>query len=227
MKIIDLTLTIKDGFMSFPGHPKVKVEEVSTFENSKKKYEEPCNGFESRLLSLSDHSGTHIDAPLHFIEGGDSASSIPLNQVVCKCFVINLEHLKEENEEITYDMLEEACNKKFLEESKAVIIKSRKGSWGDSGFFNEAAYHPSSSKWFIENGIELIGIDLANIDTNSNLKRDVHLSLLSRNILIVENLVNIDQLPTNEIFEFISAPLKIDNATGSPVRAFAILNGEE
>lgn len=226
MKIVDLTLEIYDGLQTFKNHPKISIKEESTFENSKHRYEPPCNGFESRMISMSDHSGTHIDAPLHFIAEGESTSEMQLERTIGKAYLLDVSNYKKPDERVTAEMLERAEKVQGLqiEKGNIVLVQTRKGKWGDESFFNEEAFDISAGKWFTAKQINAVGIDLPNIDSNDNMKRDVHLEVLGANIYIIENMVNLENLPRDRSFQFFAAPLKLKNATGSPVRAFAMID---
>ena len=185
----------------------------------------PCEGFESRFLEMSDHSGTHIDAPLHFIRGGNSTSEMDLSRCMGRAVCIDVTPYKGVKDEVTSDMLNQAVAAQNLvvEPDSIVIIRTRTGEWGSEGFFEEGAFHVSVGDWLIEKKVKCIGLDLANIDTHDNMSRSVHMKILPKDIYIVENLVNLDALPKNSVFEFVALPLKLKNATASPVRAIAIV----
>lgn len=223
MTIIDLTLEIYDGLKSYLSHPPIVIRPESTFENSGHRYVQPCEGFESRFLEMSDHSGTHIDAPLHFIRGGASTAEMQLDRCVGQAVCIDVTPYKGKQDEVTYDMLEEAVKAQGLtiEPNSIVLVRTRTGEWGDEGFFQEGAFHESVGDWLIEKQVKCVGLDLANIDTHDNMARSVHMKILPKNIYIVENLVNLQSLPLDRPFEFIALPLKLKNSTASPVRAIA------
>ncbi|WP_197046617.1 cyclase family protein [Oceanobacillus salinisoli] len=226
MKIIDLTLEMYDGLQSFKSHPVIEIKKQSTFENSKDRYEWPCKGFESRLITFSDHSGTHIDAPLHFIEGGESTSEMDLEKTFGEALLLDVSDFKDPNEPVTSEMLDRAEEEQGIrvEKGDIVLIRARKGQWGDTSFFQEKAFAKSAGEWLTSKKIKSVGIDLANIDVNENMKREVHLEVLGKNIYIVENLVNLNQLPNNKRFQFVALPLKLKDGTASPVRAVAYVN---
>ena len=104
MPIIDLSLEIYDGLQTFKSHPAISIKEESTFENSRHRYIEPCHGFESRMLKFSDHSGTHIDAPLHFIKGGESTSEMSLEKTMGKAYMLDVSDFKKPDEPVTAEM---------------------------------------------------------------------------------------------------------------------------
>lgn len=226
MKIIDLTLEIYDGLKSYLSHPPIVIRPESTFENSGHRYVAPCEGFESRFLEMSDHSGTHIDAPLHFIRESQSTAEMDLTRCYGDAVYLDVTPFKQSKDEVTYEMLEKAVVAQNIEvkPNDIVLVRTRTGNWGEDGFFEEGAFAASAGDWLIEKQVKCVGLDLANIDTHDNMAREVHMKILPVPIYIVENLVNLDQLPKDQHFTFSALPLKLKNSTASPVRAVAIIN---
>lgn len=229
MKIIDLTLEMKDGMSFHPSHPPLQLVEQSTFENSGHRYISPCEGFESRKILMSDHSGTHIDAPLHFIKEGPSASEMNLDRTIGQAVVLDVSPYKKTNEPVSLEMLQKAELKQKVDWSsiQILLLKTTKCVWGTDEYFKTESLAEEVIPWILDKNLKLLGIDLGNIDCDSNMKRSVHLSLLSNDIYIVENLVNLESLLPYEDIVFVGTPLKIRNATGSPIRAFAMVGDAE
>lgn len=88
-------------------------------------------------------------------------------------------------------------------------------------FKNNPGLSISAAKYLISKKVNLIGIDSPSIDLGKNSKFDVHHMLLKNNILILENLCNLEKIKKS-FFKLVVLPLKLKNATGSPVRAVAI-----
>lgn len=225
MKMIDLTLEIYDGLVSYTSHPPIAIQEESTFENSGRRYVAPCEGFESRFLRMSDHSGTHIDAPIHFIRDGESTAEMDLTKAYGDAVLLDVSSVKDSFESVTAEMLTQAEQRQGIavQAGDIVLVRTRTAKWGEGDFFAEHAFAPCAGDWLVEKQVKSIGLDLANIDVHDNMQREVHLKLLSVPIYIVENLVNLEQLPVNKRFTFIALPLKLKNATASPVRAVAFV----
>ncbi|KOY84145.1 cyclase family protein [Lysinibacillus macroides] len=225
MKIIDLTLEIFDGLVSYTSHPPIAIQAESTFENSGHRYTAPCEGFESRFLRMSDHSGTHIDAPIHFIRDGESTAEMDLTKTYGAAVVLDVSSIKAPYEPVTADILTKAEQRQGItvQPGDIVLVRTRTAQWGEGDFFAEHAFATCAGDWLLEKQVKCIGLDLANIDVHDNMKREVHLKLLSAPIYIVENLVNLEQLPLHERFTFMALPLKLKNATASPVRAVAFI----
>ena len=209
MKLIDLSLEIYDGLRSYTSHPPIAIAEESTFENSGHRYVAPCEGFESRMLKMSDHSGTHIDAPLHFMRDGESTAEMDLSKAYGEAILLDVSDFKDPFQAVTREMFEEAEKRQGItvQPNDIVLTRTRKLSWGEGSFYEEHAFAPCAGDWLVEKQVKCIGLDLANIDIHDNMMREVHLKLLSVPIYIVENLVNLHQLPLNERFTFMALPL--------------------
>ncbi|MHB1654211.1 MAG: cyclase family protein [Desulfitobacteriaceae bacterium] len=225
MQIVDLTLELSDGLKTYASHPALEIKDASTFASSRGRYIPPCNGFASKWLGLSDHSGTHIDAPSHFVENGDSIDQIPVEKLMGTAIMLDCSH-KKPDELVTAYMLEEAEKRQglYVESEDIVLVRTYEGLWGDDGFFKAKSFSEDAARWFAEKEVAIVGLDLANADESSNMARPVHLTLLSQSILIIENLCNLDQLPIHSRFTFICTPLRLKGATASPIRALALLD---
>ncbi|MET0960887.1 MAG: cyclase family protein, partial [Psychrobacillus psychrotolerans] len=181
MKLIDLSLEIYDGLRSYTSHPPIAIAEESTFENSGHRYVAPCEGFESRMLKMSDHSGTHIDAPLHFMRDGESTAEMDLSKTHGEAVLLDVSDFKDPFHAVTREMLEDAEKRQgiIVQPNDIVLTRTRKLAWGEGSFYEEHAFAPSAGDWLVEKQVKCIGLDLANIDIHDNMMREVHLKLLS------------------------------------------------
>ena len=106
-QIIDLTYKIEEGMLTFaaPWHPPVSIKQMGRLN---------IEGRESRKISFGTHTGTHIDAPLHFIQDGITIDQIPLEKLIGDVTIIDFSNLLK-NQAITKEMLEEKpLSKKIL-----------------------------------------------------------------------------------------------------------------
>jgi arylformamidase len=222
MKIIDLTLPLYDGLQSFPGHPKVTVLDFVTHSFSAPRYTAPCRGYASKLIMMSDHGGTHLDAPFHFFEDGMTIDEVPLERTVGDAVFIDVSD-KKHGKAITAAMLEKRLKKDKSEvrPGDIVLIRAWDGEWNGAGFHSTAGLDISAARWITEHKVKAVGVDLSNADTTSDMSRPAHLQLLGNAIGIMENLVNFDKLSQKRFF-FAGIPLKIKGLSGSPIRAIAI-----
>jgi kynurenine formamidase len=228
MKIIDLTCPL--DFKYTPLHPIVKDVEAT------RKYTLKKDGYNITQMKIFTHSGTHIDVPFHMIENGKKLDEIPLENFFGNAIVLNTP--KDELGEITAKDLEEALEKSKLEiyPGEMVLINTNWGKYyieetKDSLYLAEK--HPGllidAAEWLVKKKIKLVGIDVFSIrhpklaPKITGIKPErVHTILLSNDILIVEQLVNLDKIANKKVKAcFIPLPLK--NMDGSPVRALAFL----
>ena len=98
-QVIDLTYLINDKMITYPApwHPKVSIKQLARIE---------VEGRETRKIIIGTHTGTHIDAPLHFIKGGNSIEQIPLDKLMGDVTIIDFSHFKE-NQAVTKEVLSE------------------------------------------------------------------------------------------------------------------------
>ena len=203
---IDISLTIKSGRIVWPGDPEVKVSKLMQIENG-----EICN---TRHLSCPVHVGTHIDAPLHFIDGGDGIETLPLSSLAGKANLIEIENKKQ-------IPLHEIENKD-IKEGDIVLFKTINSSkYLKETAFNENYVYLSteSARYLVSKKISTVGIDYYSIaGINDNIV-ECHEVLLGAKVTIIEGL-DLAELSEGE-YEFVCLPLKIEGSDGAPARAIA------
>jgi len=225
MKIIDLTLQIEDGSITFPGVQRLIVLEHVTHKFSAPRYKLPCKGYASFQLILNDHTGTHVDAPFHMCPDKGKLETVKLERLVGEAVLLDFSYLPVEAE-ITSEGLERLISEQDVEikQGDIVVIRKWAGQWGEEGYFKCKALNESGAQWLVDKKINALAIDLPTVDVEelSNMERRAHIKLLSNEIYIVENLVNVDRI-RQQRFTFVALPLNIKGISGSPVRTIAIL----
>ena len=210
---MDLTLTISKDIPSFPGSPKPQFVPWSTIGE---------DGYNLELLFLSSHTGTHLDAPYHFIKNGTKIHQIPVTRLCGNAILVKIK--KNKDQAITKNdiILFEKKNGKIPRNSSIVFFTGWQKNLKKSFYFhNNPGLSESAAQYLSSKMINLVGIDSPSIDLGKDEKFTAHKILAQNNILIVENLSNLNRITTKS-FDFIILPLKLKNATGSPVRAIAI-----
>jgi kynurenine formamidase len=213
MKQTDLTLTISKSTPNFPGSPKLQFIPWSTLKE---------DGYNLELLFLSSHTGTHLDAPYHFAKNGAKIHQIPLDRLLGNGILIKIK--KGKNQVITKNdlVLFERKNGNIQKHSSIIFhTEWQKNLNSDSYFINNPGLSESAAKYLVSKEINLVGIDSPSIDLGINRTFIVHKILAKNNILIVENLTNLNKISSKQ-FDFVILPLKLKDASGSPVRAIAI-----
>ena len=213
MKVIDLTLTISEKIPTFPGSPEPNFINWETIEKE---------GYNLELLFLSSHTGTHMDAPYHFLKKGQKIDQIATKRLVTEAFLIKIR--KGADQAITKSDIEK-FEKQFgkIDDGSTVIFHTgwQKNLNKKSYFLKNPGLTVPAAKYLASKKINLVGIDSPSIDLGKDQRFSVHHVLAKSGILIVENLANLEKI-NSERFHFIVAPLKLKNATGSPVRAMAL-----
>ena len=214
MKIIDLTLTVSDEIPTFPGSPQPS---FIPWENVKE------DGYNLELLFLSTHTGTHMDAPYHFLEKGAKIHEISLKKLVSEAILIKSK--KKSGESITKTDIQKFEKKhgKIASFSSVIFYTGWQRNLQKKYYFTKnPGLSVSAAKYLASKKINLVGIDSPSIDLGTDSKFSVHQIFAKKGILIVENLANLDKIKSSK-FHLVVLPLKLKNATGSPVRAIAFV----
>ena len=215
MKVIDLTLTVSEKIPTFPGSPKPHFIEWETI---------PKDGYNLELLFLSTHTGTHIDAPFHFVKNGKKIHEIAPERLVNEAVLIRIG--KNSNRSISKTDIQnfEQKNGKIENGSTVIFHTGWQKNLNKEFYFTEnPGLSVSAAKYLVSKRINMVGIDSPSIDLGTDSKFSVHHVLAKNNILIVENLANLNKIKSNN-FHLITSPLKLKNATGSPIRAFGFVD---
>jgi len=215
MKIIDLTLTVSDKIPTFPGSPQPS---FIPWENVKE------DGYNLELLFLSTHTGTHMDAPYHFLEKGAKIHEISLKKLVSEAVLIKSK--KKGGESITKIDIQKFEKKhgKINGFSTVIFYTGWQRNLQKKYYFTKnPGLSVSAAKYLASKKISLVGIDSPSIDLGTDSKFSVHQIFAKKGMLIVENLANLDKIKSSK-FHLVVLPLKLKNATGSPVRAVAFVD---
>jgi len=216
--IIDLTMTLREGIMTFPvhWHPVVEITQLGRFE---------VEGRETRKIVLGTHTGTHVDAPRHFVPKGETIENTDLDIYYGPARVLDFTHLPDKTE-ITREMLVERIGRDFP--SRILFRYDWERRLDSLKYYSDPPYlSEEACEWIVENGIRLVGFDAPMPDDPRNGRgsdRDSpnHTILLGAGVAILEYLVNLSQIPTKD-FILSALPLKIEEGDGAPVRAIAIV----
>ena len=215
MKIVDLTLTVSDEIPTFPGSPQPS---FIPWENVKE------DGYNLELLFLSTHTGTHMDAPYHFLEKGAKIHEISLKKLVSEAVLIKSK--KKDGESITKIDIQKFEKKhgKITSFSSVIFYTGWQRNLQKKYYFTKnPGLSVSAAKYLASKKVSLVGIDSPSIDLGTDSKFSVHQIFAKKGILIVENLANLDKIKSSK-FHLVVLPLKLKNATGSPVRAVAFVD---
>jgi kynurenine formamidase len=222
-KVYDLTLMLKPGESSWGNlHPPLTMIDYHQNWLNRAMYpaDSPITGMSTKYVSFTDHTGTHMDAKRHFHPNGETIDMYDLSYFMGNAIYLDLSD-REWNEDVTPEIFEAALSRinDKIQEGDIVTVKAWKYDRNHEKFGDSALLSKEASWYLINKNIKMFCTDLATVDY-SDPYRNAHYHMLERNILMVENLVNLDQLKEGR-FYFLALPLKIQGMTGSPVRALA------
>lgn len=204
MKIYDISMTIHEGMTVYKNKPekKPKITNRSNFQTS--------SAYESSI-EMDMHTGTHIDAPLHMIENGETMDLYPIERYVAKAKVIDLTHVEAA---ITKEELE-----KFdIQKNDFLLLKTRNSSVEE--FDYDFVYLEKTGAEYLANiGIQGVGIDALGIE-RAQPDHETHKLLLGKHIMIIEGLRLKDIEPGEYIL--VALPIKILETEAAPARAILI-----
>lgn len=216
-KIIDLTFPIHEGMTTFPvsWHPFVEISQMGRHHIEHR---------ETRKLVLGTHTGTHCDAPRHFIPAGKTIDQIPLETLMGPAALIDLTDIKPKAEISLFEIQKRIG---ALRPQRLVLRYGWSSHWKKEDYYSG---HPflseEAARWLAGRGLKLIAMDTPMPDDPLNgrgSKNDspIHKIFLGKNIILVEYLCNLDKIKKRN-FELIVLPLKVAGADGAPCRCVAI-----
>lgn len=216
-RIIDLTLAIHEGMQTFPvhWHPLVEITQLGRhgIENR-----------ETRKLVLGTHTGTHVDAPRHFIPKGMTIDQVPLDQLIGRAAVLDLSSATRFQQLDVADIAAEVGEHPI----ERVVLRF---DWSDQiGTLAYYSDHPflseAAAQWLVDHGCRLLAMDTPMPDNPKNGRgcpndSPNHKILLGSGVILVEYLTNLRALRCKDV-TLVVAPLKIEQGDGAPARVFAI-----
>ena len=208
MRTYDITLTISSELPTWPGDPRVELARG-------RKLEEGANANVARV-DMGVHTGTHVDAPYHFLQDGITVDKLDLSLLAGRAYVLHLPEV----DLITAAVLEEA---QIPPRTRRVLFKTRNSDYwasGDSEFQTEfVGLSEYGADYLVRRGVKLVGIDYLSIAPYKQ-SRPTHEKLLSAGVVIVEGL-DLSEVSQGR-YTIYCLPLKIANCDGAPARAILI-----
>jgi len=207
MPIFDVTVPVSNELPTWPTDPSVEISDFCSLSAG--------DGANVSMLNFGAHTGTHVDAPAHFIEGAAKVESLSLDALIGEATVIEVPA-----EATAID--EEFVRKNYTPGTERLLFKTR-----NSAFWNEAKpqFHTDftyldlpAARWLVEQGIKLVGIDYLSIEKYGSEKHETHLALLSHSVVILEGL-NLTGITPGK-YELICLPLRLrsNKGDGAPAR---------
>jgi len=201
-KLMDVSVPVRPGMVSWPGDPELQIRRVKDFERG--------DDHVLSSLSMGAHAGTHVDAPAHFIRGGDTVDRAPLSVLVGPARVLEIR----DPESIKAAELEGH----EIKPGQRILFKTRNSAFRNDPEFHRDYVHVSleAAEYLARSAVLLAGIDYLSVGGYNPQNTAVHLALLENGIWLIEGLDLCSVAPGN--YELICLPLKLFGAEAAPAR---------
>ena len=209
MRILDISLPLSESLVVWPKDPPIRITQPRHFDQGD-------HAVVSRL-DLGAHSGTHVDAPAHFVRGGALLDSIPLDRFVGPARVV---HVPDDVDLITPEVLAKVG---VPQETERVLFRTRNsGLWAEGHTaFDEhfCAISNAGAHWLIERGARLVGIDYLSVGPYGDTG-PTHRTFLQSGVVLLEGL-NLAEVEPG-VYQLVCLPLRVAGIEGAPARAILI-----
>ncbi|MFC1964662.1 cyclase family protein [Chloroflexota bacterium] len=201
---IDISVPLRDAMVHWPSDPPVGIKRVEDIEKG-----DTAN---MSVISMGAHSGTHVDAPVHFIKEGKGVDNIPLDTVVGRARLIEIRDPE--------SIKPEELARHRIRRGERILFRTENSShvWEKDKFVEDFVFiSDAAADFLVDRGVRLIGIDYLSVGSFKHGGSYVHKTLLSGGIWIIEGL-NLSNLTPGK-YDLICLPLRIVAGDGAPARA--------
>ena len=224
--VVDLTQTLTPESPSWPGYPSLAIRNTHHF---------ATDGFFANAWDIHEHSGTHVDAPLHFSAKGWSAADIPAEALVVPVVVIDIRSRAQRDPDAQVRVEDiKAWEKRHGRVSRGAAVLMWSG-WEDragdqvayrnmdsEGIMHFPGFSQEAAEFLVtERAIGGIGVDTLSLDHGPSTDFGVHVAVLPSNRWGIENLANLGKLPPGGATLFVGVP-RVEGASGGPARILAV-----
>ncbi|MFC2035056.1 cyclase family protein [Chloroflexota bacterium] len=201
---IDISIPLRDAMVHWPGDSPISIKRVKDIDQG--------DAANLSVISMGVHSGTHVDAPIHFVKKGKDVDNIPLDTLVGSTRVIEIR----DPESIKPEELTRHC----IRGGERILFKTENSShvWQNDEFAEDFIFiSDAAADFLVDLGVTLIGVDYLSVGSFKYGGSYVHKTLLSSGICIIEGLNLSNVTPGN--YDLICLPLRIIGGDGAPARA--------
>jgi arylformamidase len=205
---IDITVPLKEGMAIWPGDVTIKIERRRSMDRG--------DAANNSAISLGVHTGTHMDAPKHFIKDGRSIDKLPLETSVGPARVIEIKD--------KISIKPEELKQHNIKKGERILFKTVNSPrcWQTDAFVNDFVFVTrDAAQFLVDAGVILVGVDYLSVgspmDPEKAMRPDTHQILLGAGLYLIEGL-NLTAVKAGD-YNLICLPLKLMDAEGSPVRA--------
>ena len=205
MKLVDISVPIRGAMTVYRGNPPVRIRPAMTLQR---------DGVNLSELCLGSHTGTHVDAPSHFIKGGKGIDRVDLGRFIGPAWVADLRRVKGG---ITAENLTKA---RIPRGTRRILLRTSNSRWWHPAraFRTDFVYlAPDGADWLVDRAVQLVGIDYLSIEGYGVEGAPTHKRLLRAGIPILEGLDLFNVRPGR--WQMAALPLRIVNGDAGLTRA--------
>lgn len=210
MPIYDVSVSLSADTPTYPGDPGIQIDQLLSIANG--------DSANVSVIRFGAHSGTHVDAPSHFLEGGARVESLALDTLIGEVQVVEVPATIET---IDADFVSENCQPG----AQRILFKTRNSSFwnrAETSFRSDyTSIDSGAARKLVSLGVKLVGIDYLSVEKFGSDTFETHHTLLSHGIVIVEGL-DLRTISAG-VYELICLPLKLSGGSGDGAPARAVL----
>ena len=211
---VDLTQDLANNMPVYPGDPVPTFHRTATI---------AANGVNLSQLDLGSHTGTHVDAPRHFVERGTTLDRIPVSDFIGEAVVLDLSFKPEGSGITALDLKKTLALVDYRPGDAILCYTGCSAKWGDPKVNSNFTYlTPRAAEYIVSKKARAFGIDFLSVEKFHSKTHATHKELLSHGIYIVESLNRKLRDFAGERILFIALPIKFKDGDGAPCRALAV-----
>lgn len=201
-KLLDVSVPLTAGMPAYPGNPDFELQPV-------KRIAEGSSSNVSRLV-MGTHTGTHVDAPRHFIEDGAGVDALSLDLLIGRARVVDIPKRGGIG-------VEELAAIGLREDIRLLIKTPNSALWNGEGFHQDYTYvTEEGAKYLVGQGVKVVGVDYLSVEQFKKAGAPAHRALLSQGVVIIEGL-NLSEAEPG-MYEMYCLPLRVAGGDGAPAR---------
>ena len=202
--VYDLSIPITSTMPVWPSDPSVSLTPTAHLSR------DTSHTVRVTKIEMGSHTGTHIDAPWHMVEGARRLNEIPIETLVGPASVFEISNVP--------SISRASLEKLNFDGVRRVLFKTENSEhWNDGTFYERFVYlEPEAAEFLVEQRVELVGIDYLSIDEFKSEKHPSHFVLLRKNVVIIEGL-NLSRVKSGK-YHMTALPLNLQEVDGAPTR---------
>jgi arylformamidase len=201
-KLLDVSVPLAPGLATYPGNPEFEMQPVSRLADG-----DAANV--SRLV-MGTHTGTHVDAPRHFFEDGCGVDALPLDLLLGRARVVQIDRRGGIGSE-------ELAAAGLREDLRVLLKTSNSALWNGEGFHTDYTHlTEAGARYLVDQGVKVVGVDYLSVEQYEKPGAPAHRALLSQGVVIIEAL-NLAEVEPG-MYEMYCLPLRVAGGDGAPAR---------